>query len=176
MYTIGKLAKKFRLSRSALLYYDSIGALKPTARTDADYRVYSAEDARRLEQICTYRKAGLPLTEIRRLLDASESSLTEALEKRLEELNEEIQRLREQQHFIIGLLKNNSLFARINVMNKETWVSLLAASGFTEDDMRRWHREFERVSPDKHVRFLEFLGIPHQEIELIRSWGAQSEP
>lgn len=172
MYTIGRLARKYQLSRSTLLYYDSIGLLKPSSRTDGDYRVYSEGDARRLEQICKYRKAGLRLTEIRKVLDSPENSLTSALERRLDELNEDIQRLRQQQHFIIGLLKNNELFERVGVMSKETWVSLLSASGFSEQEMLRWHVEFERLAPDKHLRFLQFLCIPEEEIQVIRSWAS----
>jgi DNA-binding transcriptional MerR regulator len=172
MYTIGRLAKKFGLSRSTLLYYDSLGLLTPSARTEGRYRLYSNDDVKRLEQICLYRKAGLPLEEIRRVLESPESSLAGILERRLDELNEDIDRLRQQQHFIIGLLKNNSLFERITVMNKETWVSLLAASGFSEEDMRRWHIEFERLAPEKHLRLLKFLRIPDDEIEVIRSWAS----
>ena len=173
MYTIGRLAKKFHLSRSTLLYYDSIGLLNPSSRTQNDYRIYSNADAERLEQICVYRRAGLPLADIRRLLESPESDLVSTLERRLDELNEDIERLRRQQHFIIGLLKNNDLFQRVRVMNKETWVSLLAAAGFSEEDMRRWHVEFERLAPDKHARFLKFLAIPEDEIQAIRSWASQ---
>lgn len=172
MYTIGKLAKKFHISRSTLLYYDSIGILKPSSRTTGDYRLYSDDDASRLEQICTYRQTGLSLHDIRRVLESPETALASVLEKRLEDLNEEIVRLRGQQHFIIGLLKNTSLFDRIAVMNKETWVSLLVASGFSEEDMLRWHVEFERHSPEKHRRFLEFLCIPEDEIQAIRTWSS----
>jgi len=175
VYTIGRLAKRFHLSRSTLLYYDSIGLLKPSARTDGNYRVYSEKDAKRLEQICVYRRAGLRLEDITTVLDSPENSLVSVLEPRLEELNEDIRRLREQQHFIIGILKNNSLFERIGVMTKETWVSLLAASGFGEREMRRWHIEFERLSPDKHLRFLRFLCIAEDEIQIIRSWASEQK-
>lgn len=175
MFTVGKLAKKFGLSRTTLLYYDSLDLLTPSSRTQGGYRLYSNDDAKRLEQICLYRKAGLPLEDIRRVLDSPESSLAATLERRLDELNDDIHRLREQQHFIIGLLKNNSLFERITVMSKETWVSLLAASGFSEDDMRRWHIEFERSAPEKHLRLLRFLRIPDDEIEVIRSWAHPPE-
>ena len=175
MYTIGKLAKKFRLSRSTLLYYDSIGLLQPSSRAQNDYRIYSEEDAGRLEQICVYRRAGLPLVDIRRILESAENSLITALEGRLDDLNRDIQRLREQQYFILGLLKKEHLFDRSNVMNKKTWVSLLAASGFSEEDMRHWHIEFERLSPEKHLRFLKFLCIPEEEIRTIRSWAASRE-
>jgi DNA-binding transcriptional MerR regulator len=172
LYTIGRLAKKFHLSRSSLLYYDSIGLLKPSARTTGDYRAYSEEDARRLEQICVYRRAGLPLTEIAKILDAPESSLAPVLEARLDELNEEITRLRRQQHFIIGILQNKALAQRMGVMTKETWTSLLAASGFSQEDMIMWHIEFERHAPEKHKQFLEFIGLEDDESEAIRSWSA----
>ena len=175
MYTIGKLAKKFSLSRSTLLYYDSIGLLKPSCRTEGAYRHYSTEDAERLEQICMYRRAGLPLKDIATILDSPEHTLAETLEKRLDELNELIWRLREQQRFILGLLKNRRFFDRIGVMNVETWTALLASCGFTEDDMLRWHVEFERLAPEKHLRFLEFLCVPDPQIEEIRSWAYKNE-
>jgi MerR family transcriptional regulator, thiopeptide resistance regulator len=172
VYTIGILAKKFQLSRSTLLYYDSIGLLKPSSRTRAAYRMYSKDDARRLEQICLYRRAGLPLEDVKRVLDSPENSLVSVLERRLDELSADVERLRQQQLFIIGLLKNNALFDRIGMMTKDAWVSLLVACGFSEGDMRRWHVEFERLSPEKHERFLQFLCISDEEIRAIRFWAA----
>ena len=174
MYTIGRLAKRFDLSRSTLLYYDKIGLLKPSSRGDAGYRYYSEDDAERLEQICTFRKAGLPLSDIKLVLESSEHRLSQVLEQRLEELNEDFQRLREQQRLIVGLLKNPDLFDHIGPMNRETWTALLAASGFSEEDMRGWHMVFEKYSPEKHLKFLRFLCIPDREIEVIRSWSAAS--
>lgn len=172
MYTVGALAKRCGLSRSTLLYYDSLGLLAPSCRTAANYRVYTEQDAERLDQICTYRRAGIPLKEIARILESPESSLARILEERLDELNCDIERLREQQRLIIGLLRNEEALGRIGVMNRETWVALLSASGFSNDDMIRWHVEFERLYPAKHRAFLEFLCIPDDEIEMIRSWAS----
>jgi DNA-binding transcriptional MerR regulator len=169
MYTIGKLASKFDLSRSTLLYYDSIGLLQASARTESEYRQYSEDDVRRLEQICRYRRTGLSLTEIKRVLDSPETNLTQVLEKRLDELNEEITRLRNQQRFILGILKSDQHYRHVDVMNVDTWISLLMASGFSEEDMIQWHAEFEKLSPEKHKKFLEFLCIPDEDIEQIRS-------
>jgi hypothetical protein len=53
-------------------------------------------------------------------------------------------------------------------MDKATWTSLLAASGFSEADMVRWHEAFERTAPDRHRRFLEFLGLEPLEVAAIR--------
>ena len=170
-WTVGRLARRFGLSRSTLLYYDRIGLLQPSGRTAANYRTYAEADARRLEQICAYREAGLSLQDIARVLDAPDSSLVSVLERRLETLNEHILRLRSQQRLIAGLLRNESALGRIAVMSKEAWVGLLRASGYTDEDMRRWHIGFERHAPDQHQAFLEFLCIPPDEITRIRSEG-----
>ena len=69
MLTIGQLARRFELSRSTLLYYDSIGLLSPSGRSRANYRLYSDDDVRRMEAIAGYRRAGLPLADIARLLE-----------------------------------------------------------------------------------------------------------
>lgn len=174
MYTVGRLAREFGLSRSTLLYYDAIGLLSPSRRAKGDYRRYSREDAQRLGQICLYRQAGLSLRDIARVLDAPSGGLTAVLERRLEQLNQDIARLREQQRFIMGILRNPRLAERVGVMNRQTWIELLQASGFSEEDMRRWHVEFERLAPDKHQEFMEFLCIPAEEIALMRRW-AQSQ-
>jgi DNA-binding transcriptional MerR regulator len=176
MYTVGRLAKKFGLSRSTLLYYDRIGLLKPSQGGKGEYRHYSDKDAERLAQICQYRRTGLKLQDIKRILDSPDTTLTPVLEERLEELNLEIEGLREQQRIIVGLLKNSRLFESIGVMNRATWTSLLAASGFSDDDMWRWHVAFERHAPEKHHAFLRFLCIPEDEIEALRSWAANAEP
>lgn len=169
MITPGKLAKRFGLSRTALLHYDAIGLLRPSSRDTNGYRHYGEAEVRRLEQICTLRTAGLSLKEIQRVLADPGNSLTEALEVRLEELNGLIEGLRNQQRFIVGLLKTDAARGKIRVMSKALWISLLDAAGFSEADRGRWHADFERQSPDEHQRFLEFLCIPDDEIRAIRA-------
>lgn len=172
MYTIGQLAEEFGLSRSALLYYDSIGLFSPTGRSDSNYRMYTEGDRDRLEQICTFRRTGLPLSEIGKILKKRRKrSVMPILEKRLDALNKEIRALRSQQHFIVQLLKNDRALSRIRVMDKESWIKLLQASGLDEEARNRWHSEFERLAPDAHRDFLESLGIPAGEVALIRKYS-----
>lgn len=84
-YRITELGRRFGLSRSTLLYYDRIGLLRPSGRTQADYRLYMQEDLARLERICFFREAGLSLSEIACLLEnAGNDSLV--LERRLREI------------------------------------------------------------------------------------------
>lgn len=166
--SIGRVAARFGLSRSTLLYYDSIGLLVPSGRTAANYREYSEADLERMEQIAIYREVGVPLEAIREMLDGRTGASASVLHDRLVEINDEIRRLRDQQQVLVKLLRNRKALRRTRVMTKQSWVALLAASGMGEEDMQRWHVEFESLAPEAHQDFLESLGIPKAEIREIR--------
>jgi DNA-binding transcriptional MerR regulator len=169
MYRIGQLARRFGISRSTLLYYDSIGLFSPSGRSKSNYRTYTEADVRRLEQISTYRRTGLTLADIKKLMKRQgKTGLSRLLKKRLDELNKEIRALRSQQHFIVKLLKNNRAISKVRVMDKESWIRLLQSAGVDQASRDKWHAEFERLSPEGHRDFLESLGIPGEEIAVIR--------
>ena len=169
--TVTSLARSCNLARSTVLYYESIGLVKRPKRSAGNYRVYSEKDLERLRQICTYRDAGLTLADIRSILDAPGSDAAAVLRRRLTELSAGIERLREHQRTIARLLKTTDQFRRLPVVTKEKFTAVLRASGFTEDDMRRLHTEFENNAPNEHQEFLEFLHIPAEEIRSIREWS-----
>lgn len=171
--SIGKIAKQYGLSRSTLLYYDTIGLLRPSGRSRSNYRRYTGEDGRRLRLICMYRQVGLSMASIGKILESPQSDVRDILERRLLELGKEISGLREQQHVIIRMLGDSSLQERMPVMDKESWISLMRAAGLDDEAMEKWHSEFEKLSPLLHQEFLEGLGIPGEEIALIRA-GSQS--
>jgi DNA-binding transcriptional MerR regulator len=62
----------------ALHHYDRLGLLKPQ-RNDAGYRVYSLADLERLEQIVALKFLGLPLKQIKILLERDALQLPNAL-------------------------------------------------------------------------------------------------
>ena len=174
MVTVSQLAKRCKLSRGTLLYYESIGLLQPARASGSNYRRYSAQDQQRLEQICFYRGAGLKLEDIKRILvepGRADGNLTAILEGRLRELAREIDTLRGQQKVILSLLQNQDTVRRWKVITKDKWVSIMKGSGFSEEEMKRWHVEFERSAPGEHQEFLEFLHIPADEISRIREWS-----
>ncbi len=169
MKTISQLARQFDLSRSTLLYYDRIGLLRPSSRSAANYRLYSDADCRRLGEICGFRQTGLSLDAIAGLLESPhEESIAPILEKRLSDLNRQIQALKGQQQLIMALLKQNGLPSRAKGLTRRKWVALLRASGMDDRDMGRWHAEFERLFPEDHHGFLVSLGIPETEVLQIR--------
>lgn len=169
--TTGRLARRFGLSRSTLLYYDRIGLLRPTGRTLSNYRTYTPRDEERLQHICTFRQAGLPLKDIRKLLSPHGDGAADILEKRLAELSAQINQLRHQQRVIVELLKQRARVKRRRIINREEWVSMLRAAGLNDEHMDRWHQEFECTAPEAHQEFLESLGIAAEEITRIRQWS-----
>lgn len=174
MLTITALARRFGLARSTLMHYDQVGLLRPARRSAKGYRHYGEDEARRLEEICTYRRAGLSLEAIARILGAGELPAARALEQRLSELDAEMAALRAQQRVVADLLARPDLLPKDIPLDKATWVDLLRASGLSDADMDRWHATFERTAPDKHQRFLEALGIPEADIRRIRTLGEGS--
>jgi DNA-binding transcriptional MerR regulator len=165
------LARACGLSRTAVLYYESLGLIQPARRTAGNYRVYGEKELERLKRIRSFRDAGLKLGDIRSILDEPRGGAAGVLKRRLLELGGEIERLREHQRAIARLLNQTDRLRRSPMVTKEKWVSVMRAAGFTGDDMHRWHAVFEKSAPHEHQEFLEFLHIPPAEIETIREWS-----
>ncbi len=85
--TVQAVAKLSGVTPRALHYYDEIGLLSP-ARGKADYRIYSAADLLRLQQILVYRELGLPLQRIKALMDEPGFSTERALLEQRAQLEE----------------------------------------------------------------------------------------
>jgi DNA-binding transcriptional MerR regulator len=170
--TVTKLARAAGLSRSTVLYYESIGLLGKVKRSAGNYRQYGEADALRLRQIRMYRDAGLTLADIRAVLDRPAGGFADILERRLAQLGDEMERLRSQQYAIAQLLKTK----RRDMLTKEKWTQVMRDSGFSDDDMRRWHAQFEKAEPEEHEQFLKFLHIPEAEVKTIREWSRTYAP
>ncbi|MEM9538040.1 MAG: MerR family transcriptional regulator [Cyanobacteria bacterium P01_E01_bin.42] len=87
---VGELAKQTGLSIRTLRYYDEIGLLVPSHRTEAEYRLYSEADIARLQQILSLRQLGFALKEIRECLENPDFSLPNAIALHLARLQEQM--------------------------------------------------------------------------------------
>lgn len=77
---IGELAKQTGLSIRTLHYYDEIGLLCPSHRTEVGYRLYSNQDIIRLQQIVSLRQLGFSLKEIHECLKNPEFSFQQTID------------------------------------------------------------------------------------------------
>ena len=67
-YQAHEFAQVAGVTVRALHHYDRLGLLKPAGRSGAGYRLYSAEDFARLQQIVTLKFIGFKLREIKKLV------------------------------------------------------------------------------------------------------------
>ncbi len=101
---IGELAKKADCQVVTIRYYEKEGLMRPPGRSDGNYRVYSEDDADRLQFIRHCRAHGMNLAEIRDLLayrDAPTGNcgwIGDMVDRHISNVNEQIESL--------NLLKN----------------------------------------------------------------------
>lgn len=82
-YGVDELARLSNVSARTLRYYDSLGLLTPPRVRANGYRAYGAAEVDRLQQILFYRALGMPLGEIREMLDGGHFDASAALEGHL---------------------------------------------------------------------------------------------
>jgi MerR family transcriptional regulator, thiopeptide resistance regulator len=87
VYRIHEFARLADVSVRTLHHYDRVGLLKPQ-RTQAGYRLYTARDLERLEQILALKFLGMPLTQVKALLNHKGSSLADSLQMQRAALEE----------------------------------------------------------------------------------------
>ena len=73
LYTIEQVAARTGLTKRTLRYYEEVGLLPPTDRTEGNYRRYSEIDVQHLQRVKELRDLlGFSLSEIRDILDAED--------------------------------------------------------------------------------------------------------
>ena len=69
MRTVKEISGLTGISVRTLHYYDEIGLLKPTQKSDAGYRLYDDKALETLQQILFFREFDIPLKEIKAVMD-----------------------------------------------------------------------------------------------------------
>ena len=69
MRTVKEISDLTGISVRTLHYYDEIGLLKPTEKSDAGYRLYDDKALETLQQILFFREFDIPLKEIKAVMD-----------------------------------------------------------------------------------------------------------
>src|SRR6478735_1074020 len=88
---VGELARRTGLTVRTLHHYDAIGLLRPSLHTEAGYRLYTADDVARLQQVLSLRQLGFSLDEVRDCLDRPGFSPLEVIGLHVARLREQIE-------------------------------------------------------------------------------------
>jgi DNA-binding transcriptional MerR regulator len=109
MLTIGQLAAYAGVTVRAVRHYHQIGLLPEPKRDASGYRRYGATAVVRLIKIRTLANAGVPLSQIGQMLQASAPAFAEAVQRIDSHLREEIERLETTRKQVTQLAAGDSL-------------------------------------------------------------------
>lgn len=139
MYTVKELGELSGVTSRTLRYYDSIDLLKPAEISEAGYRLYDKRNVDRLQHILFYKEIGLPLNDIRKLLDDPMFDEMKALENLRRQLEEE-QRKTSQ---LIRILEKTLLEkkGRIDMTDKEKFEGFKKA--MIDENSRKYGEEVD---------------------------------
>ncbi|MDF9408166.1 MAG: HTH-type transcriptional activator TipA [Pelotomaculum sp. PtaB.Bin013] len=117
-YTINQVAQLAGVTIRTLRYYDKIGLLTPSTRTEAGYRIYSQENVERLQQILFFRELDFPLAKIIEILNNPAFDRQDALKMQAEYLERKAQR-----------------YLKLSQLAKETLRNLEGGNKMEKEDM-----------------------------------------
>ena len=93
LYQAREFAERAGVTVRTLHHYDRLGLLKPSGYTASGYRLYGERDFARLHQIMTLKFIGLPLRQIKGILERNELDLLETLRLQRKLIEEQRRRL-----------------------------------------------------------------------------------
>lgn len=123
-----------------LRYYDRVGLLSPSARTEAGHRQYTNADLVRLQQILALKFLGFSLDEISRCLRVSPANMRDALKLQramLEERRWEIDQ-------ILATIEHTEAVLQDGCENWQSIVQLIRMFQMTQDFSKKYYTEEQR--------------------------------
>src|SRR5437764_6190936 len=110
-YTIGQLAKAAAIATSTVRFYERIGILRPSGRSEGNYRQYDSAALERLRFIRAAQATGFSIEDIRELLSLTHSDeapcddVMNLMTNRLAEVRERLKKLRHVERILSRSLK-----------------------------------------------------------------------
>lgn len=96
LLTIGQFAALHEINKKTLMWYDEVGLFRPAVVKENGYRFYTYFQSSTLETILMLRELGVSVSEIQNFMhERSAKSLESLLGEKLEELDRNIQHLKE---------------------------------------------------------------------------------
>jgi MerR family transcriptional regulator, thiopeptide resistance regulator len=171
--TVGAVADLTGISVRTLHHYDRIGLVVPSVRTAAGYRRYTDADIERLHLVLVYRSVGMPLDEIRTLLDDANADVLEHLRRQRELLLEQADRL---QHTIKAVEELMNAHRSGIQLTAQEQVEIFGTTAFSEEyaaeakerwgDTEAWKQSQQRVP---RLRKQDWIAIKAESDALLEA-------
>jgi DNA-binding transcriptional MerR regulator len=168
MYRVREFAQLSGVTVRALHHYDRLGLLVPqrqaSARADRrGYRIYTAADLERLEQIVALRTVGFPLRQIQRLLQ-DELRMSDALRLQQRLLRDQQQRIGQALEAIQAALRARTPDAR----RLQRILSAMAAANSVQGWAEKYYSAAARAKLAVRARAFP----AERQAEASRQWAA----
>lgn len=95
LYQVREFADMAGVTVRTLQYYDRIGVLEPSVKTDAQHRLYARHDLLKLQQILTLKQLGFTLREIKQMIQHPDYDLRTALKAQKQAIDAQIEQLQQ---------------------------------------------------------------------------------
>jgi DNA-binding transcriptional MerR regulator len=129
-WRVGELASATGLTVRTLHHYDRIGLLTPRERTGSGYRLYGADEVRRLYQIVALRRLGLSLGDVARVLLSEDADARSTIERHLGALEREIEQQEQLRYRLRRLL---DAVSRAETTDPNEYVDILEVMSLHEN-------------------------------------------
>ncbi len=108
MRTVKEISDITGISMRTLRYYDEIGLLKPSRKSEAGYRLYDDKALEQLQQILFFREFDVPLKEIMTVMENPSLNRSHILQMQRKMLTAKIQRMEQLVNNIDRILKGDN--------------------------------------------------------------------
>lgn len=186
MKTVREVSRITGVSVRTLHHYDAIGLLKPTAVTEAGYRMYDDAALERLYLILIFREIGFPLKDIRGILDAPDFDRNRVIEEQIGLLEQKVDHLKNRITLARGIKMTGVRFLELDGfdVNKIDDYAAQARTLYGKTDAYKEYtkkskdrsKEQEKALGDHVMDFFVRLGAMRNEdpgSEAVQAWVAE---
>ncbi|PHA01507.1 MerR family transcriptional regulator [Bacillus pseudomycoides] len=164
MISIQQLTKETSVTVRTLRYYDQIGLLEPSGKTEGGHRLYSEGDVLKLQQILFLKEMGFPLKEITNMLETERVNFKEVLQKQLLFVREEQQKFSRMEKMLQAVLYSTELEGELN------WDMMFELMQLSQQSPRMRQRFQRQVFSQEEEGLLKKLPNMSEQNEEVQEW------
>ena len=172
---VGELARRTGLTVRTLHHYDEIGLLKPSLHTESGYRLYTAADVARLQQVLSLRSLGFSLEQVRDCLTRPDFAPLEVIRLHLARLRGQIELERKLCERLETLAARLSAAGEVSAdeflrtIEEMTMLETMAKKYFTPEQLQTFQAKRDEVGREALERgqeeWAEVIGLIRAEMD-----------
>jgi len=186
LQTISNVSKMYGVSRRMLCYYEDVGLIKSSRKSDYAYRVYDENEIKKLKQIIILRKLQIPIKQIKDILNNQNAvEIIEIFKQNIDELDEQITALSTVKsilaRFVNELQEKADVHLKIDLLNNNTMLAVVNTLSFSENKIREnvTIEELNKAAEQTHKltdRDVRIIYLPPMTVASVYAQGTEPGP